>query len=175
MDDCTELDASNPETARRGWWDYVPKTEAATSSPSTDHNNFTRSFYNKFKSIVSNSEPPTLTPPARKTSIPSDFPIPQFPRPSMVAISEALPERPSNDPSERFSRSSPNRMSPAPSSYSRLSRYMPRMELFRKVMKDEARCFVIVQRSRADVSIALFYNGHYLCLRSCCGSGCRQY
>ncbi|SJL06027.1 uncharacterized protein ARMOST_09363 [Armillaria ostoyae] len=143
MDDCAELDTSNPETARRGWWDYVPKTEAAASSPATEHNNnFTRSFYKKFKSIVSNSEPPTLTRSARKTSIPSDFPIPQPPRPSVVAISEALHERPSNDPSERFSRCSSNRMSPAPSSYSRLSRYMPRMELFREVMKDEARCFL---------------------------------
>ncbi|PBL00743.1 hypothetical protein ARMGADRAFT_1006867 [Armillaria gallica] len=154
LDDCTELDASNPETARRGWWDYVPKTEAAASSPSTDHNNFTRSFYNKFKSIVSNSEPPTLTAPARKTSIPSDFPIPQPPRPSVVAISEALPERPSNDPSERFSRSSLNRNSPAPSSYSRLSRYMPRMELFREVMKDEL-CFTTAITSVCVVAAVL--------------------
>ncbi|KAK0456204.1 hypothetical protein EV421DRAFT_1750978 [Armillaria borealis] len=155
MDDCAELDTSNPETARRGWWDYVPKTEAAASSPSTEHNNnFTRSFYNKFKSIVTKSEPPTLIRSARKTSIPSEFPIPQPPRPSVVAISEALPERPSNDPSERFSRSSSNRMSPAPSSYSRLSRYMPRMELFREVMKDEL-CFTTAITSVCVVAAVL--------------------
>ncbi|KAK0198708.1 hypothetical protein F5146DRAFT_1020728 [Armillaria mellea] len=154
MDDCAESDTSNPETACRGWWDYVPKTEAAASFPTTEHNNnFTRSFYNKFKSIISNSEPRTLTRPARKTSIPSDFPIPQPPRPSVVAISEALPERPSNDPSERFSSSS-NRMSPAPSSYSRLSRYMPRMELFREVMKDEL-CFTTAITSVCVVAAVL--------------------
>ncbi|KAK0208608.1 hypothetical protein DFS33DRAFT_1304539 [Desarmillaria ectypa] len=144
MDDCAESEAPNPETAPRGWWDYVPKKEAAVSSTAINHhNNFIRSLYNKLISIASDSEPPILARPARKISIPSDFPIPHPPRPSVVAISEALPERRSNDPSERFSKSSSDRLSPVSSSYSRLSRYMPRMELFREVMKDEL-CYTTV-------------------------------
>ncbi|KAK0465429.1 uncharacterized protein EV420DRAFT_1514318 [Desarmillaria tabescens] len=143
MDDCAESETFNPETARRGWWDYVPKKEAPVSSPVTGHNNFIRSLYNKLISIPSDSKPPRLPFPAQKTPIPSDSPIPQPPRPSVAAISEALPERPSDEPSERFSRRSSDRLSPVPSSYSRLSRYMPRMELFREVMKDEL-CYTTV-------------------------------
>lgn len=143
MDDSAELDNSNPDTSRRGWWDYVPKTEEVVSPPAADRSrNFVRSFYTKIKSIVSDSQPPILTCPARKPSISGDYPIPQPARPSAVAISEASPVRPSNDDSERFPSHS-NRISPVPSSYSRLSRYMPRMELFREVMKDEL-CFTTV-------------------------------
>jgi len=71
----------------------------------------------------------------RKPSVTGEFPIPQPPRPSAVRISEAHLDKRASDRSE--SMAVRGRSSPAPSSHSRLSRYMPRMELFRDVMRDE--------------------------------------
>ncbi|KAJ7597174.1 hypothetical protein C8J56DRAFT_919412 [Mycena floridula] len=114
-----------PNNGRRGWWDYVPKTDV----PPSNNGGFMTSFMDR----ISNNKDidSSQSRPLRKSSVTDEFPSPEPSRPSVVRISTATQGNP--EPT--------GRSSPTPSSHSRLSRYMPRMELFRLVMRDEL-CYI---------------------------------
>lgn len=132
-DDCD----TETQPQRRGWWDYVPKIEPST--PVASHlNAATGGIFRRLHSKVADCadgevEKNSKVFPVRKPSIAGDMPLAQPPRPPAVAIPD---EQPINQ--RRPSRVDGYCLPPDPSSASRLSKLVPRMELFQKVMKDEA-------------------------------------
>lgn len=128
-----DTDTEKPDT-RRGWWDYVPKKEASSPVQANPESVNARgtSFLSKVKNWISSREASDARL-LRKPSVTGEFPIPQPPRPSTVHVTEPEQERRSSD--RRFM--APGRTSPAPTSFSRISRLFPRMERFRDVLKDE--------------------------------------
>ncbi|TFK41020.1 hypothetical protein BDQ12DRAFT_720743 [Crucibulum laeve] len=116
------------QSTKRGWWDYVPTPEKISSTGPP----VKISLLQRFKATLSGNganKPQRM--PLRKPSKPEDLLSIQPPRRSTIRISESsVNERPENYAAR-------GRNSPTPSSGSRLSRLIPRMELFREVMKDE--------------------------------------
>lgn len=125
--------------ARRGWWDYVPKSEQPEEAPldkerpSNSPEGFFRVFYNKVATLFYKPEHRQSTVYLRKPSLPGEYPLPQPPHPPTIRISN--PDRPPNSKDQSIVRR--RCTSPAPSSFSRISRLIPRMILFREVMRDE--------------------------------------
>jgi len=128
--------------SRRGWWDYVPtaypsshrsrRTESAGS-----HDTSVRGGVRGFRSGDRVCDP--------ESSVPAMPPIPPLPldcnsppRTSTVRMSAALP-----NPRHESALIIPRRSSsPSFSSMSRMSRYMPRVALFKEVMRDEVSNFI---------------------------------
>lgn len=108
-----------PKQVRRGWWDYVPEDqEAPAATPEVLNEkspNKVKGFFRKIKK----SPLPAQKPKALATGLRS--------RAQQVKIN-AVPAV---------------RNSFAPSTMSRLSRLIPRMELFRQVMRDEVNFYLI--------------------------------
>ena len=130
---------------RRGWWDYVPdapRSEAprhqSLSAPS-ENPGIMHLVGSKLHDLW--SYPPEESPPLhRKPSLPGETPIPQPPRISTIAFTSSglgQADRPVR-PEELEHRTAVPL--PSPSAMSRLSKYMPRMQVFKAVLKNEVRC-----------------------------------
>ncbi|KAF8922399.1 hypothetical protein CPB85DRAFT_45797 [Mucidula mucida] len=114
-------------SGRRGWWDYVPKPEVETAITDSPSEPPSRTFLSTLKSRIFFFRSETSTSrKCRKPSIHADVPVPQPPRPLV-----------SDTSSEGTRAEQQGRNSLALSSYSRIGRYVPRMEQFREVMQDE--------------------------------------
>ena len=143
---------------RRGWWDYVPERPrseqvppASRASPgpsrrSSEHSGIIRYVGSKLHSLWSYPPPdsPSLH---RKPSIPGDLPISQPGRTSSVTFSVHRAGQAGRGSlrvpvAQRLHVPPP----PSPSAMSRLSKYMPRMQLFKRVLKDEVRMSHTVSR-----------------------------
>lgn len=139
------------EPVRRGWWDYVPENSqsdyiphraSAPSGGNPDHTVFKHYVGTKWYGLWNPppAEVPSLHP---KPSIPSGQPLRQPPRTS-VTFSTRRAVRSSyrhmsmgleEQPRPRILQNPP----PSPSTMSRISKYMPRMQLLRQVLKNEVR------------------------------------
>ncbi|KII93201.1 hypothetical protein PLICRDRAFT_35385 [Plicaturopsis crispa FD-325 SS-3] len=139
MADDNDATAEGGDTVdRRGWWDYIPKASGDADARSVN------GPPDGIISRISEKRPPAATLHAHQPSLPSTLHESHPPRPTTVRISEAT-----DTPSERRRESSPAR-APSPTSSTRLSRLMPRMVVFREVMRDElcyttfiTACFVV--------------------------------
>ncbi|PSR85856.1 hypothetical protein PHLCEN_2v5332 [Hermanssonia centrifuga] len=137
---------------RRGWWDYVPEhslsdTQLRHISPRTrttsDHSGITQYTGSKLQNTRSypQGEVPVLVP-HRKPSLPEGRPIRQPSRTSTVTFSSSNSR---DTPGGGVRLTVPRRnqtyptIPPSPSAVSRLSKYMPRLQLFRQVLKNEVR------------------------------------
>lgn len=115
------LDNTEQQPTRRGWWDYVPNTQAATSSqtlPDPKQNSFS---------------PVRLWLAGLRSRADSKSPISQS---TGVPISETSFGQQPKAPGNR-TLAARRGTSPTPSSFSRFSKLVPNMVLFQKVMKDE--------------------------------------
>lgn len=128
--------------ARRGWWDYVPEaprsgTAPRLSLPSPSENPGIIHFVGaKLHDLW--SYPPGESPSIRrKPSLSGNLPMSQPPRTSAVAFVGGGPSQTSvtAHAGERNARA-PQPL-PSPSAISRISRYMPRMQAFKAVLKNE--------------------------------------
>lgn len=123
-------------TARRGWWDYVPNS-ANSRSPNDNPPPLPNNL--KWTDIFSQLQPQRQRAGSeakllRLSSVAASPSIqtPRSPALRIVQPSTLGPKHVENDkPSEGRG------TSPVPSSLSRISKFMPRMILFRTVMKDE--------------------------------------
>ena len=131
---------------RRGWWDYVPKNHGEKQHqgqcPSSEHHGLRGVFHGLRNAICTNGDRSIEVVPGRKPSLPGEFPLSQPPylshqpsRPSTVRISENIPI----SSSDRRRDSQP--LSPAHSLNSFRTGLIPRMVLFREVMRDEVSIF----------------------------------
>ncbi|EGN92129.1 hypothetical protein SERLA73DRAFT_157175 [Serpula lacrymans var. lacrymans S7.3] len=116
----------------------------ARSVLSTARTNLSRS--RSCNTITNEETLPLPTSATRKLAPPEQAPNPQR-RPSTIRISEAMERRSMH----RQVRPTPQRPS---STFSRLSRYMPRMALFREVMRDEL-CYTTFITSTTVASVIL--------------------
>lgn len=120
-------DVTEKHPTLRGWWDYVPNTDVAQpsqslSEPKQDH--MSNTFQSKLACFMGLS--------AKK----------KRPRPSRGPTGDQKPTAHSERGQATHTIERPHihgRTSPTPSSFSRLSKFVPHMELFQKVMKDEVR------------------------------------
>lgn len=133
--DATQAENSENPHVRRGWWDYVPGNEKPPDmSGKTLETLQARQFLGDVRTSVrrvwaAGESSPEINP-ARKTSLPGEYPVHQHSRPSTVRISEHLP----SSINDRLGNTREG--SPGPSFSSRRSGLMPRM-LFREVIRDE--------------------------------------
>lgn len=162
--------------ARRGWWDYVPerrpepptrRSTGRSTGPTgsqTDHSGIIQYVGSKLHDLWSYPPPsggPTLH---RKPSIPGEHPISQPPRTSSVSFSVRRPAQVGRA-SARFVDPPPNTQvvpPTSPSAMSRLSKYMPRMQLFKEVLKNEVSIFSCgyTGNSRTSISAVLYGSSH---------------
>ncbi|KAH7931145.1 hypothetical protein BV22DRAFT_999103 [Leucogyrophana mollusca] len=153
----------------RGWWDYVPNRES-TAHLSTRSRQRIESVVSQERSIISvvrdrtrtlvNSdlEPDPEAPPPPQSSANGEFGRPRRPRTSTVRMSETI-DGPSFARREAVLPHLPYRpASPALSSMSRITRYIPRMALFREVMRDEL-CYTTFITCFTVVSVVLVLVG----------------
>lgn len=153
-------------SGRRGWWDYVPKPEVVTAITDSPSEPPSRTFLSTLKSRIFFFRSETSTSrKCRKPSIHADVPVPQPPRPLV-----------SDTSSEGTRAEQQGQNSLALSSYSRIGRYVPRMEQFREVMQDEVsvlhghhRIFWLKMNT-----IALLYSSHQCPLRCRRNSRCHR-
>ncbi|THU91757.1 hypothetical protein K435DRAFT_224676 [Dendrothele bispora CBS 962.96] len=130
MDESTpqdQQDLNEVHSGRRGWWDYVPTREPTPPSPHPDGFSIIRSLQAVFSRLFYNRS--NAVPLERGHSVVGRHSGPDYPH---------LSQDRTSDRSNSKSRDLPpvdtkGRLSPAPSSSSRFSRYIPRMELFRNV------------------------------------------
>ncbi|PCH33531.1 hypothetical protein WOLCODRAFT_160144 [Wolfiporia cocos MD-104 SS10] len=102
--------------ARRGWWDYVPETTA--SEGCTSFLGATRAFVERVRQLWRRDVFPSSVAYQRKTSLPGPHPLPQ-------------PARAGAGPRRRSA------AAPVGAVVSRWIRYFSRVELFRKMLRDE--------------------------------------
>ncbi|CCM00912.1 uncharacterized protein FIBRA_02958 [Fibroporia radiculosa] len=124
---------------RRGWWDYVPQVQSHSLSAvhTFSLRGVSRTFMSRLRRLWTDDEYPSAIAFQRKSSLPGEYPIPQPPR--------ALVPPSSSDASPRTSRIEPNQSTRTPRStqWSPLAairksiRYFTRIELFRKMLRDE--------------------------------------
>lgn len=129
---------SDADQGRRGWWDYVPEASqsnlnllSTTPKPSSDTR---RSIRLPRFSHLSSTRPSQSV--YRKSSIRGEHPIPQpLQRAPSVTFSRV------RSPQARESAEDPQahhrRLSSASSMMSRISKYIPRMQLFKEVLRNE--------------------------------------
>lgn len=127
---------------RRGWWDYVPEPPTdprGTMTPGPKSN----SDHSGIIQVVGNRLQKWSYPPSdahavlqRKPSLPGDYPIPHPYHTPSIVFNGRLGGSSSHD-HERMRTRARTRSPPPPSVMSRLSKYMPRMQLFREVLKNE--------------------------------------
>ncbi|KAJ3554697.1 hypothetical protein NM688_g2969 [Phlebia brevispora] len=144
-----DRDAADEEPTRRGWWDYVPEVPRSEQAPrrsvahsrtTSEHAGFMHYVNSKFHGLW--KYPPTDGPSLhRKPSLPGDKPLRQLPRTSVTfSINRAgqLARSATKPADQRGQLRAQNLGVPtSPSAMSRLSKYMPRMQLFRQVLKNE--------------------------------------
>lgn len=132
---------------RRGWWDYVPKNHGEKHHQGQGHSSEQHGLkgilHDLRDAICANEDRPIEVIPGRKPSLPGDFPLSQPPRlshqpsrpstvrASTIRISENLP----TSSSDRRGDTRPQ--SPGHSLNSFRTGLIPRMVLFREVMRDE--------------------------------------
>ena len=135
----------NIDNNSRGWWDYVPEASKSEqprrsmglSRSNSDPSGIIHYVGSKLHELWSN-------PPAeglsihRKSSLPGEHPIPPLPRTS-IAFSTHIPmhHRRSATKIPDVPRRIQGPPPPSPSAMSRLSKYMPRMQLFKRALKNE--------------------------------------
>ncbi|KAJ8494904.1 hypothetical protein ONZ51_g2008 [Trametes cubensis] len=122
------------DSARRGWWDYVPdanETKSRSHVPFSPALSTPKDWVNRFRQWWTGEPVLPSTVFQRKPSTPGEFPIPQ-PRISSASGANALSLRLSTS-REGMRPSSP----PPPSVMERIIRYVPRADLFRKMLKNE--------------------------------------
>ncbi|CDO72353.1 hypothetical protein BN946_scf184977.g50 [Trametes cinnabarina] len=138
-DDASTVEMGDKEdvrggSGRRGWWDYIPKADkhnAMAYPPVSPALNSPKDFVNRFRRWWTGAPVLPSTVFQRKPSTPGELPIPQ-PRISTASGANALSLRLSN--SRQGERpSSP----PPPSVMERIIRYVPRAEMFRKMLRNE--------------------------------------
>ncbi|KAG2061993.1 hypothetical protein BDR06DRAFT_1016013 [Suillus hirtellus] len=134
LDTRKESIGSHKTTQSRRWWDYVPTVDHPT--PFYPRSRRTRSLSHD-RSIPMSRLPKFCTRERVRDpeNVPSRPPIPPLPtestRTSTIRVSTTIPDTRNDTPIPRRS------SSPAISSISRISRYMPRVALFKEVMRDE--------------------------------------
>ncbi|KIJ68299.1 hypothetical protein HYDPIDRAFT_36792 [Hydnomerulius pinastri MD-312] len=149
---------------RRGWWDYVPTLDA--TNPFSPQRSRQPSILSQERSIVSalregtrgfhvgDVESGLENARYQKASVP--FPSTEVasspaPRPSTVRMSTTMEGQHTSRRDAPFQR---RPTSPAFSSMSRITRYIPRMALFREVMRDEL-CYTATITGFTVVSAAM--------------------
>ncbi|KAL0951007.1 hypothetical protein HGRIS_007749 [Hohenbuehelia grisea] len=127
------------QPARRGWWDYVPEdgpSSPPTAQPTIPPQNRSR-WHDLWLKVLPSRErsrsQAELLPASATEKNPRTEPSQQPSRSPSVKIATPVPR---HDGTCELRRPS-GRNSPAPSSFSRLSKFMPRMALFKAVLKDE--------------------------------------
>ncbi|KAK7463730.1 hypothetical protein VKT23_005667 [Stygiomarasmius scandens] len=137
-----QQDFNEPQTGRRGWWDHVPTREPTPPSPHSDGSSITRSIRFFFSDLFTSKSDADLS--GREHSVAGES---SALRPPVTASDSGVEGCPKNSHPGDIR----GRLSFTPSSFSNLSRYMPRMELFRNAMKDEVcytatitACYVLV-------------------------------
>ncbi|OJA10796.1 hypothetical protein AZE42_00305 [Rhizopogon vesiculosus] len=123
--------------SRRGWWDYVPTADPSSlfssrSRRTESHDLSARDGVRRFRSGDNVENSVSSIPPV--PPLPLDYNSP--PRTSTVRMSTAIQTCP-NPRRESALPTSQRPSSPALSSMSRISRFMPRVALFKEVMRDE--------------------------------------
>ncbi len=137
------------EPVRRGWWDYVPENSqseyvphraSAPSGGNPDHTIFKHYVGTRWYGLwnTSSTDAPYLH---RKPSLPGAQPLRQPPRTSVTfSTRRAVRSNYRHMPAELEERPRPLlNPPPSPSTMSRLSKYMPRLQLLRQVLKNEVR------------------------------------
>ncbi|KAG1833957.1 hypothetical protein EV424DRAFT_1532781 [Suillus variegatus] len=128
------IESHKTTQSRRGWWDYVSTVDHP--APFHPRSRRTRSLSHD-RSIPMSRLPKFRTRERMRDpeNVPSRLPIPPLPtestRTSTIRVSTTIPNTRNDAPIPRRS------SSPAISSISRISRYMPRVALFKEVMRDE--------------------------------------
>ncbi|KAG0709010.1 hypothetical protein DFH29DRAFT_1036413 [Suillus ampliporus] len=154
------IDSQKTTHSRRGWWDYVSavdhstpfskprRTESVSYNPSVLMG--ARDGVSKCRSSerVRDAENVPSRPPI--APLPTEYPLPT--RASTVRMSTTIEANPN---SRHDVLAIPRRpSSPAISSLSRISRYMPRVALFREVMRDEL-CYTTFITAFTVVSVVM--------------------
>ena len=125
---------------RRGWWDYVPEVSQSNFDLRSNHKSSSEQTPRSIKlpKFSYPSSGMTSQGAYRKPSIRGDHPIlqPHLREPS-VTFSFVQPTRVGE--ANEVAQLPHRRISSASSVMSRISKYMPRMQLFRKVLKNEVR------------------------------------
>lgn len=129
------IESGKPTYSRRGWWDYVstvdpppfPQRSRRTQSLSRDPS-FPMASLSKFRTGERRRDPENVHSRPSSTPLPIESPLA---RTSTIRVFTTIPNSRNNAPVPRRT------SSPAISSISRISRYMPRVALFTEVMRDE--------------------------------------
>jgi hypothetical protein len=142
------------ESNSRGWWDYVPKhgpppsssqenlvaSKAPTSNPIQSLHSRLRALWTK-GGVLQGVQP-------RKPSIPGEYPIAQ---PTQVPLRlSQISLRMDSGPNVIQLREG---SSPVPSTMSRLNKFIPRMVLFREVLRDELRFTTLITGTYVAVAV----------------------
>ncbi|TFK57312.1 hypothetical protein OE88DRAFT_1730691 [Heliocybe sulcata] len=129
----SDTNAAVSSRTRRGWWDYVPEVHKFSEPNTLDceesgvEGNSLRTLWSKFRWFLVREEVPAYAY-QRKPSLPGPYPLrhPGIP----------LGHRPGREEA----RAQPHLVGPVPSPFlssRRLGKFIPRMELFKEVMRDE--------------------------------------
>ena len=142
------IDGGNNDNTqiRRGWWDYVPegpRPEQQNYPQSADHSRSNSDPSRIIQYVGSKlhdlwTYPPEDDPPLhRTTSLPAELTAQQPPRTSITFTNVVAYDSDGLTRNQGLRLRSQEQPLPSPSAMSRLSKYMPRMQLFKRVLKNE--------------------------------------